>query len=171
MRITILSDTHGMVHPGVAEHLAWADEVWHAGDLGPVDTLRWFQAQSKVFRAVSGNADPRETLRLLDETAGFEVQGIRVMIHHIVGKPGKYVPQARTLIEAFRPDWVVCGHSHILQVAPLPGKAGGLHINPGAAGQHGFHSMCTLLRFTLDEGKLASAEVVELGPRGRMYSS
>ena len=168
MRITILSDTHGMVHSGVQPHLAWADEVWHAGDLGPPETLRWFQRESKVFRAVSGNADPRETLHLLDETAGFVVEGIKVLMHHIVGKPGKYVPKAQGLINAYRPDWVICGHSHICLVAPLPGKPGGLYINPGAAGQHGFHHMCTLLRFEIEEGKVLKAEVVELGPRGRI---
>ena len=159
-----------MVHPGVEEQLSWADEVWHAGDLGPVETLRWFQARSKVFRAVSGNADPNETLYLLEKTAAFTVDGINVLMHHIVGKQGRYVPEAQILVNRLDPDWVVCGHSHILVVAPRlrPGKPKGLHINPGAAGQHGFHLMCTLLKFEIESGKVLKAEVVELGPRGRL---
>ncbi len=168
MRIIILSDTHGMVYPGVAAQLSWADEVWHAGDIGPPATVRWFMERCSTFRAVSGNADPRDTLHLLDETAVFEAEGLKVLLHHIVGKPGKYVPKAQALVRQVRPDWVVCGHSHILQVAPLPGIPGGLHINPGAAGHHGFHKMCTLLRFEVSGRKVTAAEVVELGPRGRL---
>ena len=166
-----------MVHPGVEQHLPWADEVWHAGDLGPPGTLRWFMERSKVFRAVAGNADPRETLHLLKDSAFFEVEGLRVLIHHIVGKPGKYTPQALGLVQKLQPDWVECGHSHILLVSPLtyvgqrPGQTKGLHINPGAAGQHGFHPMCTMLKFEVENKKVLKAEAVELGPRGRLTAA
>jgi len=162
-----------MVHPGVEQHLAGADEVWHAGDLGPPETLRWFMDRSKVFRAVAGNADPRETLHLLKDTAFFEVDGIQVLLHHIVGKPGRYVPQAQALVSKLQPDWVVCGHSHILLVAPLPftyrpSRPKGLHINPGAAGRHGFHTICTMLQVQVHAGKLVQATAIELGPRGAL---
>jgi hypothetical protein len=41
-----------------------------------------------------------------------------------------------------------------------------VHLNPGAAGHHGFHKVRTLLRFSLDSGKVIEPEVVELGKRG-----
>ena len=159
-----------MVHAGVEVHLPWADEVWHAGDIGPPETIQWFAQRSKLFRAIAGNADPRESLMILKNTALFQVEGIRVMMHHIVGKPGKYTPEAEGLVKKHNPDWVVCGHSHILLLAPrlLAGGKKGLHINPGAAGHHGFHPLCTMLRLVVEGGKLSSAEAVELGPRGRV---
>ena len=40
-----------------------------------------------------------------------------------------------------------------------------LHINPGAAGNNGFHMVRTIVRFELDIGKIKAVEVIELGPR------
>ena len=36
-----------------------------------------------------------------------------------------------------------------------------LHMNPGAIGKHGFHKARTMLRFTLDNGKIENLEVIE----------
>jgi len=41
-------------------------------------------------------------------------------------------------------------------------------MNPGAAGVHGWHNVKTVLRFTLDNKKMTSLEVVELGKRGEI---
>ena len=40
-----------------------------------------------------------------------------------------------------------------------------LHINPGAAGNHGFHLVKTMVRFTIDGDKIKDLEVIELGKR------
>jgi hypothetical protein len=40
-----------------------------------------------------------------------------------------------------------------------------LHINPGAAGIHGFHKVKTMVRFTIDRDKIKDLEVIELGAR------
>jgi hypothetical protein len=37
-----------------------------------------------------------------------------------------------------------------------------LHINPGAAGIYGFHKVRTMIRFTLDAGKISDFEIMEL---------
>ena len=42
-----------------------------------------------------------------------------------------------------------------------------LHLNPGAAGIHGFHQIRTMLRFEIHDGKLQNMEVIELGKRGK----
>jgi hypothetical protein len=47
-------------------------------------------------------------------------------------------------------------------------KLGILHMNPGAAGVYGFHKIRTMLRFTLDKGKIENLEIVELGARGKI---
>ena len=43
-----------------------------------------------------------------------------------------------------------------------------LHINPGAAGIHGFHKMKTILRFEIENGKPQKMELIELGLRGKI---
>ena len=65
-----------------------------------------------------------------------------------------------------RPDLFVCGHSHLVRVF-RDSKSGLLYMNPGAAGHVGWHKMRTLIRFALNEGKVESPELIELGPRGR----
>ena len=40
-----------------------------------------------------------------------------------------------------------------------------LHMNPGAAGRHGFHKVRTLLRFEIDGKKIQNLDLIELGPR------
>ena len=37
-----------------------------------------------------------------------------------------------------------------------------LHFNPGAAGVYGFHKKRTMLKFTLDNGKIKNLNVIEL---------
>jgi hypothetical protein len=36
-----------------------------------------------------------------------------------------------------------------------------LHINPGAAGKYGFHTVRTAVRFVLDNGNIRDLEVIE----------
>ena len=40
-----------------------------------------------------------------------------------------------------------------------------LHINPGAAGYHGFHKIKTLVSFLIDKDKIKDLTVIELGER------
>jgi predicted phosphodiesterase len=65
------------------------------------------------------------------------------------------------------PDIFVCGHSHILKAMRDEKLNNMIFLNPGAAGKEGFHKMKTLLRFTLDNRKMANLEIVELGLRGK----
>lgn len=166
MRVGLLSDTHGHLDEVIHTHLMPCDEIWHAGDIGTIqvtDTL----AKWKPLRAVYGNIDDA-TLRLsFPENNIFTIEGVKVVMTHIGGYPGHYVARARQLLLAERPKLYICGHSHILKVMPDP-KLGLLHMNPGAAGVHGFHHVRTLLRFTLQAGTIKDLEVVELGLRGSL---
>jgi len=42
-----------------------------------------------------------------------------------------------------------------------------LHMNPGAAGRHGFHQIRTLLKFEINAAKIENLQVVELGKRSK----
>jgi hypothetical protein len=41
-----------------------------------------------------------------------------------------------------------------------------LYINPGAAGNQGFHLIKTLVKFSIENSKLTKLQVIELGRRG-----
>ena len=45
-------------------------------------------------------------------------------------------------------------------------RLGHLHVNPGAAGYHGWQQVRTLIRLTLDGGTIKDLDVIELGKRG-----
>jgi hypothetical protein len=47
-------------------------------------------------------------------------------------------------------------------------NAGLLHMNPGAAGRHGFHKVRTLLRFNIHKGKVTDLDAIELGARSEI---
>ncbi|MCU0448884.1 MAG: metallophosphatase family protein [Bernardetiaceae bacterium] len=174
MRIGLLSDTHHYLDPRVLDYFALCDEIWHAGDIGSLAVAETL-AQAKPLLAVYGNIDGHEVRRAYPEHQIFERHGLRVWITHIGGYPPNYTPALRRRLAELRPHLFVCGHSHILKVVPDPTRQL-LHLNPGAAGQEGFHAVRTLLRFEIVEAAPANAplstrlqnlEVIELGKRGR----
>ena len=79
---------------------------------------------------------------------------MKVVMTHIGGYPNAYAPGIKQLLTEEKPDIFISGHSHILKVM-RDQKLGLLHINPGAAGQKGFHKKITMIRFQID-GKIAS---------------
>ena len=67
---------------------------------------------------------------------------------HIGGYPPKYNANSLPLIDRYKPDIFVCGHSHILKVV-YDQQRKMLAINPGAAGNYGFHKAITMLKFDI----------------------
>ncbi|MGA1583151.1 MAG: metallophosphoesterase family protein [Saprospiraceae bacterium] len=165
VKIGLFSDTHGYADAQLPDLFADCHEVWHAGDIGPGSVLEPF-LEKWVVRAVYGNIDAHETRLQYPEDQRFEIDGLKVWMTHIVGPAGKYTSRIRKGLETFRPGLLVCGHSHILKVMPVP-SFGLLHMNPGAAGRHGFHRIRTALRFEIEAGRVQNLEVIELGLRGR----
>jgi len=159
-RIGLLSDTHGFFHPRIPEFFAGCDEIWHAGDVGSMEVIERLEAVATV-RAVYGNIDGGELRKDFSETALFTVEGLKVLMMHIGGYPGRYTPQARELIIKYRPGLFISGHSHILKVMP-DNKYGLLYINPGAAGHSGFHKSITLVRFNIDKGRAKDLEILDI---------
>ena len=106
-----------------------------------------------------------QTIRLIHPTLNrFNVNGLEVLMTHIGGYPGKYHPDIRTELKANPPQLYITGHSHILKI--MPDKTLGLlHINPGAAGVHGFHKVRTMVTFEINAGRIENLKVIELGKR------
>lgn len=167
MKIGLISDTHGYLDEQVLRSFADCDEVWHAGDIGTMEVADRLAA-FKPFRAVYGNIDDHLMRRAYPKDAHFTCEGLSVWMTHIGGYPPRYTPEVLKELRQRRPHIFICGHSHILRVMPDPKLDNLLYLNPGAAGQHGFHLMKTLLRFEINVGKVSRMEAVELGKRGAL---
>lgn len=164
IRIGLLSDTHSYLDPQIFKHFAECDEIWHAGDFGSLECVKALQ-DFKPLVSVYGNIDGKEIRVEAPKYQLIEREKLKISLFHIGGKPGYYPPEALEHIKTDRPDIWVCGHSHILVVSHDKKYNNLLHLNPGAAGKHGFHHVRTALRFTLENGKIHSMQAIELGKR------
>ncbi len=164
VRILLLSDTHSYIDAQILKFVKQADEVWHVGDIGDLKVSDAIKAL-KPFRAVYGNIDNASIRAEFPLDNEFTVEKVSVYMTHIGGYPSKYNQRTREKLQANPPDLFISGHSHILKVMPDK-KLNLLHMNPGAAGKHGFHSIRTMLRFTIDGKEIKELEVIELGKRG-----
>ena len=162
-KIGLLSDTHGFFDPKFLDLFAEVDELWHAGDVGSEAVLDVME-DFKPVRAVYGNIDDAQMRRRIPEFQRFVCEGVDVLMTHIGGYPGNYSPQVKGEIYAKPPKLFISGHSHILKVVNDPALKL-LHVNPGAAGNNGFHQVRTAVRFVLDEGNIMDMEVIELARR------
>lgn len=167
MKIGLLSDTHGFLDPKVMTYFQECDEVWHAGDIGDAavaDSLEKF----KPFRAVYGNIDDKDLQVRFPEDLHFACEELSVFITHIGGIPPRYNPRVKKILKETTPDIFICGHSHILRVKRDQDINNLLYINPGAAGNQGFHPVKTIIRFEITGREIKNMEAIELGKRGAL---
>lgn len=163
MKIGIVSDTHGHWDERLGHYSAQCQEIWHAGDFGSYDVVERI-GKTSLLRGVYGNIDGQDIRLQFPENLIFDCEGIRVLMRHICGYPGRYAAQVQALMRQEKPQVVVAGHSHICKVM-RDRKWEHLHINPGAAGFHGFHHVRTMVMLELDKGRIHNLQVVELGSR------
>jgi putative phosphoesterase len=149
----LISDTHGLLRPGVHDALSGVALILHAGDVGGSGILDELRLIAPV-RAVLGNTDPAGDPELADEIL-MNVEGMSVHVSHghEVGSP---TPER--LADRYDADVVVYGHTH----RPLVTKLGGrLFVNPGAAGPRRFNLVPSVARLTISGGN-AEVEIVEI---------
>lgn len=158
-RIGLLSDTHGFVNPRILEFFSICDEIWHAGDIGNVETAGKLSLL-KPLKAVYGNIDGNDLRISYPKNQVYYCEQVKVVMTHIGGYPGRYEKEARLLIESEKPGLFITGHSHILKVM-YDKKYELLHINPGAAGNSGLHHLITCVRFVIDGKDIRDLEVFE----------
>lgn len=160
-KIGILSDTHSCWDDRYAYYFRDCDEIWHAGDIGDIaitDRL----ADIATLRAVSGNIDHGAVRRQFRELEIFEVEGVKVLLTHIGGYPGRWARGMKQLLRDNGIRLMVDGHSHILKVM-YDKELDCLHVNPGAAGHQGWQKVRTLITLVLDDGDIRDANVIHLG--------
>ena len=137
--VAIISDTHTVLDPRVAEAISHADIAIHAGDIGNASVLSAMQPRTGRVIAVTGNNDhaifwpenQSDVIESMPEIACFELPGGSVAIEH-GHKYSSYSPDHQSLRDAY-PDakLVVYGHTH-RQV--IDDKFTPWVVNPGAAG-------------------------------------
>jgi hypothetical protein len=167
MKIGLISDTHAFLDDKIFKHFEKVDEIWHAGDIGSLqvaDQLAGF----KPLRAVYGNIDDHEIRSRFPEHMKMEIEGLKVWMTHIGGKPPRYSPGIKNELRIYRPDIFICGHSHIAKVSRDHAMNDLLYINPGAAGRQGFHQWKTIIRMEIAGRKVENLQLIELGRRGSL---
>lgn len=130
MRVGIISDTHGVLHPRVAEVFAGVDHIIHGGDVGGAEILRALRRIAPVTY-VDGNNDDASGYDVARVTIG----GVRFLVTHILprpSQPGRHVTDALKRMPA---HVVVFGHSHLPHNEVVNGVR---YFNPASAGPRRF---------------------------------
>src|SRR5688572_2897226 len=162
-RIGLISDTHGYLDEQVSRHFEQCDEIWHAGDFGSIELANQLAAK-KPLKGVYGNIDGNDIRTVYPEQLIFMCEDVKVMMRHIGGSPPKYNPETRKELAIHQPRLFISGHSHILKVM-YDEKLQNLYMNPGAAGNQGWHKVRTIITFVIDGKDMKDCKVIELGSR------
>lgn len=129
MKLGVISDTHGYLHPRIHELFGDVDEILHAGDIDSDDVLIELRAIAPVT-AVRGNMDMYGRVAAHHHLLIHVYEGVRLLMTHDIGLPQN---QTRSVLEALQlhdPQIVIFGHTHV----PYWGyHEHRLYINPGSA--------------------------------------
>lgn len=133
MKIGVISDTHGQVHPRVFELFAGVDHILHAGDIGGEDVLVELRAIAPVT-AVAGNVDGFRCGEAGEE-ARVNLGGLRFYLTHVLDRPQRPLPAVQAALAKAPADVVIFGHSHL----PHNEQRGAVwYFNPASAGPRRF---------------------------------
>jgi|TARA_B100000809_G_scaffold120129_1_gene118411 hypothetical protein len=158
-KILLISDTHGYIDEKIIKYANKVDEIWHAGDIGDISVSDKLK-KIKPLRGVFGNIDDQKIRTEFPLHNRFICEKVNVWITHIGGYPKRYNPKILEELKSNPPDLFICGHSHILKVINDK-KLGLLHINPGAIGKYGLHSVRTMVQFEINGKKIENLSIIE----------
>ena len=142
MKILVISDTHiprsaQDLPEAVYKEIENADMIIHAGDFVEKDVYEKFKSFRDI-KAVCGNMDAPELVRMLNSKEVFEIDGVRIGLIHGYGAPVNIV---ETVKKEFKDvDVIIFGHSH---AAMNEVKDGILFFNPGSPTDKVFASVNT----------------------------
>lgn len=151
MKIGIISDTHGIWRPQVAEAFRGVHEILHAGDVGSPDILEKLKEIAPVW-AVRGNVDDQDDTAALPGELEREIAGVQFLMRHIGSTVEAAPTDLKRLLELRKIRVFVFGHSHKEYTGYL-GQT--LFFNPGAAGPRRFSLPLSVATMELESGKIA----------------
>ena len=120
-KIGVLSDTHGLVRPEVADALASSNAIIHAGDIDKPIVLDKLKQIAPVY-AVRGNADKEAWADTLPKSVSVTLAGIKIFVIH---------NKKQITEDLSDQDIVIYGHSHKYHEEYRNGQ---LWLNPGCCG-------------------------------------
>lgn len=161
--IGLLSDTHHYLDENIFDYFKNCDEIWHAGDWGSLELINRLSI-FKPVKSVYGNIDGADIRVLFPVQNIFVCEEVKVMMRHIGGYPPLYNPATKKELLIHKPKLFISGHSHILKIM-YDDKLQCLHMNPGAAGKQGWHTVRTVIRFSIHQAEILNCEVIELAGR------
>jgi len=127
MKVGVVSDTHGLLRPGVLTALAGCDHILHAGDVGDRAILDVLAGIAPVT-AIRGNIDDHGPCSQLPPIEIVELEGRSIYMLHDVHDLD--LDPAAAGIAA-----VISGHSH---KPAVEWRKGVLYFNPGSCGPRRF---------------------------------
>lgn len=152
-RIGLISDTHGLLRPGVHDAFAGVELILHAGDVEGDEILDELELIAPV-EAVLGNCDV-PSKRRLTKAIDREIGGVRIHVSH-----GHELgaPTPERLLARYDADVIVYGHTHRPLVVRFEGQ---LVVNPGAAGPRRFDIQPSVAILTISD-RAADVQIVPL---------
>jgi hypothetical protein len=129
-RIGVIADTHGLVHPRLAELFAGVDHILHAGDIGGAHVLEALRAIAPLT-AVLGNNDKATG----EDIVRMKLGSLRVLLTHILPRPSRPAPAVAKSLKSSKADVVIFGHSHLPHNERIDDV---LFFNPASAGPRRF---------------------------------
>ena len=127
MKIGVISDTHGLLRPEVAQALKGVERILHLGDVGGPSVLQALEQIAPVT-AIRGNVDREGPCSELPDTEVVLIAGRYVyMLHdlktlHLDPAAGRFAA-------------VLFGHTHVPNYYR---RKGVLYFNPGSCGPKRF---------------------------------
>ena len=131
MKIGIISDTHGLIHPQVFKYLEGSELILHAGDVGNENILLELESIAPV-KAVYGNTDSFPITNRCKSTEVFEAGGKKIYLSHVVMMGNQIIPNIIEEIKSVAPHIVIFGHTHDQYAKTIDNI---LFFNPGSGGQ------------------------------------
>jgi hypothetical protein len=154
MKIGVIADTHGVLHPEVLPVFQGVDRIIHAGDIGGADLLSRLHRLAPVV-AVRGNYDKELDPRLLPDPSLIDLDGIPALLtHRLVSfewSQGKAL--FARILEKFpqQPRLVIFGHTHF----PVAETVEGVYFfNPGYCGPDPLEGDPSVGLLTLEGGEI-----------------
>ena len=150
--VGLISDTHGLVRPGIAAAFANVQLILHAGDVGGSAVLDALSAIAPV-EAVYGNVDdPHDPSLARERVVTLGGVTLHVSHGHELGRPTPELALAR-----YPGNVVIFGHTH--RAVVVRDSADRIGMNPGAAGPRRFDVQASVARLTIARGEPATVDV------------